>query len=206
MPLPIVPFLVGMLGRAALGAGVRGSLGRLGLASIATATGKSLPAPVVGSLVRDFTAVSKSLVDLPSRMNRFGEALVEGQSRLTQYSGGLAAAYAELEGARTKREMELARKTTKTGVELAKAENRLEKAMQPWKTEMQNLENWLGAQFLNGTATILEGLNGVVFAIKEQKQEPDPLLNQLALNIAAGKPGAELDVGKRQQPPKPKLE
>jgi len=160
MPLPIIPFLggllrgvvasmgtglkgaaVGALGREALRGGFGGALARVSLAGMVKGSGQALPSPALGSLIRDFSTLGKSIITLPRTFHELSQAALEAKQGLTAYSGELATAYQLLEAERRKRGIELAQRISGSGKRFTESLDRLEAAQQPWKEDWENLKN-----------------------------------------------------------------
>ncbi len=124
-------------------------------------------------------------------------SLVASQQQIVQYNGVMRSAQMSLEAERIGRDMRKGALTQGSYSELARSQDRLERARLPLDIAKQNADNKIAAEANNAAAAALElqiEMSETLKEIRDQlkKEAADPFLNQIALQLArqAGPPRA----------------
>jgi hypothetical protein len=122
-------------------------------------------------------------------------SLVASQQQIVQYNGVMRSAQMSLEAERIGRDMRKGAATQSSFSELARSQDRLERARLPLEIAKQNADNRIAAAANREAAALLEKQIEMSQTLKEirdnlKKEAADPWLNQIALQLArqAGPP------------------
>jgi len=162
-----------IVGQQALNMGVSPAIAARFGAALGAAAG------VAGVMVLAFQVTVKTVFAVISALNGLSKQALETTLRLSNYSGILASAKAQLEVGRIYRDISSAHATAGSGAARMAAENRYEEAFRPLQDTMTDIGNTWGAIWSNTGAAILETLNriaGTAKSIFDKIPEPfDPI-------------------------------
>lgn len=154
-------------------------------------------AGVAGVMVMAFQVTVKTVFAVISALNGMAKQALETTLRLSNYSGILAAAKAQLDVGRIHRDIASAHATAGSGAARLASENRYEEAMRPFADVMTEIGNTWGTVWANTGAAILEKLAVIIKLLEiAKKTVPDkdkhPFMNALARAVL-GIPGEMLN-------------
>jgi hypothetical protein len=139
--------------------------GRFGIpAATAARFGAALgPAAIgIGVLAYGLPLIGAAIKATISGLNRLADTALQTTFALANYSGLLAHANAQLEVNREMRKFDMANRMGGIGADRLGQLNRLENAMQPWKTVAGNAGNLWGTIVDSALSTLLEHINSLI--------------------------------------------